>query len=502
MPTLIKNARILTLDDEGTEYERADILVRAGKIAEIRPDIQPPGDDPALRVIDASGLLAMPGLVNGHMHSPPNFMKGVLENTPLEIFILYDVPPLGYTSQRMSYLRTMLGILEMVKLGITAVNDDAYPLSTVEVIDGIMQAYADGGMRANLAIDQQNVVEYEKYPYLYDILPESRRREMENASLPSTRELLELYDHLIRRWHGTSGGRLRAAVSCSAPFRVTPDYFAGLSNLSRTLDIPFFIHILETKLQRVLGIEKYHKSLVQHVHDLGYLDRRVEVIHGVWIDDQDIELLARSGCTVAHNPISNLKLGSGVMPFRRLRQAGVNVCLGSDEATADDTANMWAVAKVAGLVHKIADPEYRNWPLASEILWALVRGGAQSMGLESQTGVLAAGYEADLILLDLNTIAFTPLNNLTRQLVYCENGSSVVLTMVAGQIVVERGRVLTVDEEAIKAEIRSILPAYQQEIAQSITRGDQLEPYYREMYLRAAAQSVGMNRRIGPEDKS
>ena len=88
------------------------------------------------------------------------------------------------------------------------------------------------------------------------------------------------------------------------------------------------------------------------------------VIHAIWVDDEDIELLAASGCTVAHNPISNQKIGSGIMPFRRMRSAGIPICLGTDEATVDDSANMWGVAKAAGLIHKIADPEYRNWPTA------------------------------------------------------------------------------------------------------------------------------------------
>jgi len=207
---------------------------------------------------------------------------------------------------------------------------------------------------------------------------------------------------------------------------------------------------------------------------------------------------ANAGCSVAHNPICNLKLGSGVMPFRRLRDHGINVCLGSDEATVDDTANMWGVAKIAGLLHAIADPDHDRWPKAPEILHALVRGGARAMRLEGRVGVLAPGYEADLILLDLNTLAFTPLNDLRRQLVFCENGSSVVLTMVAGRVVAERGRVLTVDEEAIKAEARALMPAYRAELARAEAAARELAPYYREMYRRAAAADVGLTRWAGP----
>jgi len=498
MTTLIKNARVLTMDDQLTEFDRADILIEGTQIAAIGPDLPVPPNRPDLRVIDATNKLAMPGLINGHIHSPGNFRKGALDNLPLEIFMLYEVPPLSDTppDPRLNYVRTMLGNIEMLKLGITAVHDDPFyvPVPTPEAIDGLMQSYADCGLRAVATIDQPNVLEYEKYPFLYDLLPEDVRRQMASAPLMTTNDLLACYQHLIDRWHNSSGGRIRAGVSVSAPQRVTVDYFEALSALSKSLDIPFDIHILETKLQRVLGEEKYGKSLVRYVHDLGLLDERMMVIHAIWVDDQDVELIAEAGCSVAHNPLCNLRLGSGVMTWRRHRNHDINLCLGSDEGCVDDTANMWGVGKVAGLIHSITDPDYRHWPKAPEIVWALTRGGARAMRLEGQVGVLAAGYQADLILLDLNTLAFTPLNDLYRQLVYCENGSSVVLTMVAGRIVMENGRVLTVDEEAIKAEARELMKAYRLEADKAAAEAAALEPYYREMYLRCAARDVGMNR--------
>jgi len=124
----------------------------------------------------------------------------------------------------------------------------------------------------------------------------------------------------------------------------------------------------------------------------------------------------------------------------------------------------------------------------------LTRGGVKAMRLEGQVGVVAPGYEADLIMLDLNTLAFTPMNDIYRQLVYCETGSSVVMTMVAGSVVVENGKVLTVDEEALKDEIRDLMPEYQKEMQKTAEAAAKLEPYYREMYMRAAVRDVGMNR--------
>lgn len=500
MSILIKGAHILTMDDDDTEYGCADILIEGTRIAAIGPDLPAPPAAADLRVIEAGGMLAMPGLINAHVHSPANFQKGTLDGMPLELFMLYEVPPFSGEppSPRLNYVRTMLGNMEMLKLGVTSVHDDAFyvPAPTPEAIDGLMQAYADSGIRAAAALDQPMVVEYEKYPFLRELLPDAIRREMAAAPRQSKAELLALYDHLISRWHNTSDGRVRAAVSISAPQRVTPDYFGALSQRSRELDLPFNIHILETKLQRVLGSEKYGKSLVRYVHDLGFLTEQVMVIHAIWVDDEDIALMAQSGCTVAHNPGCNLRLGSGVMPFRKLRAAGIPIGLGSDEAIADDTANMWAVGKLAALLHTLSDREYGSWPQAREILWALTRGGARAMRNETRVGMLAPGYEADLILVDLNTLAFTPLNDLRRQLVFCENGSSVRLTMVAGQVVVENGRLLTVDEEAIKAEARALMDAYRVELAHAAEAAARLEPYYREMYRRAAAVDVGMHRRL------
>jgi len=497
---LVRNARVLTLDDADREWPRADIVIESAEIKAIGRDAGAGWPRPFDRVIEAEGLLAMPGLINAHFHSPGNLMKGMLPGLPLELFMLYEVPPLASEGDgdRLAYVRTMLGALEMLRRGITAVHDDAYhvPVATRESIDAIMRAYEDAGIRATVAIDQPNVVEYEKYPFLAELLPESERRAMDRAPRQSADELLALYRHLIDRWHGKAAGRLAAAVSCSAPQRVTADYFAGLSALSKRYDLPFNVHILETKLQRVLGATKYGKSLVRYVHDIGLLDERMMVIHAIWIDAEDVALLAASGCTVAHNPVCNLRLGSGVMPYYELRAAGVPVCLGSDEMNTDDTANMWYVAKTAALLQTLGSAEYREWPAAPEMLAALTRGGARAMRRADRIGQLVPGFAADLILLDLDTPAFTPLNDLRRQLVFCEDGSSVRFTVVAGRVVYEDGRVTTVDEKALRAEARALMAGHRETLARASREADRLAPYYREMYLKAAGRDVGLQRRL------
>ena len=495
------------MDEAASEYERATITIEHGRITGVEPhtgrDAQTRAAD---RDIDASGHLIMPGLINAHFHSSVNHLKGSLDSLPLEIFMLYESPADGASiDPRAAYVRTMLGALEMLKSGVTAVLDDAFfvPTPTPEVIDAVMQAYQDSGMRVALALDQPNVPELDKLPFLADLLPADLRARAAAPAAMDADGLLGCYQHLLRRWHGQAGGRLRAAVSCSAPQRVTREYFSALDRISREHQLPFYIHVLETKLQRVLGEEKFdRRSLIRYVRDEGLLSDRLNIIHGIWLDESDMDLIAAAGSVVAHNPISNLRLGSGVMPFEQLRSRGIPICLGTDEAIADDAVNMWSVAKLAGLIHNITGIDYERWPKAAEVLSCLIGGGARAMRHPQPIGQIAAGFQADLILLDLDTPAFTPLNDVRRQLVYCENGSSVRMTMVAGEIVYENGRVRGIDERAIRAEAREQAVRLHRDNRAARELAQQWLPYYRQMYLKAARRDVGMRRWAGDPEAS
>jgi 5-methylthioadenosine/S-adenosylhomocysteine deaminase len=495
--SIFRNARVLALDTENQEFASTDLRVEGSQIVAIGSQLPATEDD---RIIDASGKLLMPGLINGHFHSPGNFNKGSLNDMPLELFMLYEVPPFECppTPPRLQYLRTLLGAAEMLKGGVTAVHDDPFyvPELTDDLTDSCMKAYADSGIRATVAINMPNVIEYEKYPYLYDLLPEPLRQKMRDSTPPTTKQLTDAYRRFIKRWHGAEDGRLRAAVSCSAPQRVQRDYLHQLDELSAEFDLPYNMHILETRLQRVLGEQRFGQSLVRYVHDEGVLSDRALVIHAIWVDESDMDLLAASGCSVAHNPLCNLKLGSGIMPFRALKDRGINICLGSDEMCSDDSVNMWNVAKTGGLVHKIAEPDYRRWPKAQEMLECATRNAAKAMRLENITGQIGVGMQADLILLDLDTLTFTPLNDLRRQLVFCESGSSVRLVMVTGKIVVENGNLLTVDEPALRAEIREQWTEYQRQFQVVDHWARTLEPIYRRMYERTLREDVSMSRKL------
>lgn len=476
-----------------------DVLVNGQRIAEIG-SIQPPD---GIDVVAGRGAhLLLPGLINAHFHSPANHLKGSLRSMPLEMFMLYESPADDglRPSPREAYLRTMLAALEMLRTGTTSVQDDAFlmPSPEPEIIDAIMQAYRDCGIRASLALDQPELAETDKLPFLNGPVSSELRAP---AAMPRA-ELLERYDHLFANWHGTAGGRLSAAVSISAPQRVSIEYFEALDDRSRIHHVPLFAHMLETKVQRVLATEHPRfagRSLVRYTADLGLLNERTNVIHAVWVDDADLDLIAASGAVVAHNPVSNLRLGSGIMPFRAMRRRGIPIALGVDEAICNDAADMWNVVKATGLVHNINGQDSDQWPSAGEVLDALWHGGAAAMLRAGDLGDIRVGGLADLVLLDLHTASFTPLNDIVGQLVYCESGTSVVLTMVDGAIVARDGKVTSVDATAILQEAREVFAAKSEAQRHSHTNADRLLPVYREVVRRAAAIDVGLTRWI--EDK-
>jgi len=479
-----------------------DVLVDGPLIAAIGPQ---GAAGPETRVVDGRDHLLVPGLINAHFHSPANHLKGAFPSLPLELFMLYESPAgdAFRPTPREAYLRTMLGALEMLRTGTTAVQDDAFlmPYPEPEIVDAVMQAYSDCGIRAAVALDQPELPESEKLPYLAELADADLRAELAQPPGMDADGLLAVYDHLISRWHGAEGGRLTAAVSISAPQRVSVEYFGAIDELSRRHGLPIFAHMLETKTQRLLagGQPRFGgRSLVRYTADLGLLSERMNVIHAVWVDDADLDLIAEAGAVIAHNPISNLRLGSGVMPFRRIADRGIPICLGVDEAICDDSVNMWPVVKTAGLIHNISGLESDLWPTAGEVLGCLWDGGARAMGRQGHLGAVEEGRIADLTLLDLNTLPFTPLNDMRRQLVYCHTGESVTLTMVDGRIVFEGGRVTTVDEQSLLGEAREHFS--RQRSLRSGAYGDveRSLPAYRAMVEGARTADVGMNRWTGP----
>jgi 5-methylthioadenosine/S-adenosylhomocysteine deaminase len=494
---LIRNAHVLTLDSEDTEYESADILINGSIIEAIGPDLELPHAAADSEIIDARGMLAMPGLINAHFHSTSAFMKGALEGLHLEPYMLYEAPIEDrWETKRIYYLRSMITAIDMLKIGITSVRDDAHFFShpTPDLIDGIFEAFQDAGMRASVGLGISNVPELEKLPFLRELVTDSAAALLPDAAPKGTNELLGLYQSVTERWHGAGAGRLNVHGSCSAPQRVTPEYLRALSDFCSTNDMSLDMHMLETKTQRMHGDLVHGKSFVRYVNDLGALTDNTVLIHCVWVDDQDMDLIAAANSVVAHNPVSNLRLGSGVMPFNAITNRGIDICLGTDEPSVEELSNLWINAKTGALLQKISDPDYDNWPTAAQFITAMCNGGARAMRQSGNVGSLEPGKQADIILLDLNSASFTPRNDLSRYLVYAETGSSVRLTMVAGNVVFRDGDFLLINEDDIKAEINAFWPDYRHSCDRANEKNIDLINIYKAVCKRSAEVDVGFSR--------
>jgi 5-methylthioadenosine/S-adenosylhomocysteine deaminase len=495
MGTLLKNATVLTLDDEhGTEPWQADVLVEGDRIAAIGPGLQAPETE----VIDASRRLAIPGLVNSHFHSNQNFLRGRYPGRPLESLMLYAYPfdPAIAPSPELVYLRTLVVAIEALRSGVTCLLDDCIelPKQDLEQLGAMFRAYEDAGIRANCSGHVINKQFLDTLPYARDFLPDELFDVFRAAPPPTTEWYLEFAAEAVRRFHGRAG-RLRYVIAPSGPQRCTDDLLAAAAEFADRHDTAYHMHVLETKVQMVNGNELYGKSLVAHLHDVGALSRRLTMAHAIWITDDDIELMSAAGCSVAHNPVCNLRIGAGIAPLRKLLSAGINVALGTDEIDCNDSGRIFDVMKTTGLVHTISEVDYDRWPNASEILRAATLGGARSVCLEDEVGSLEVGKKADIVLLNLDAWPFVPLNDPPVNLVYAENGSSVTDVLVNGELVLRGGKLTRVDEAQVMADVRARLPEIlaPRERWEAIARAH--EPHMKALYSHCMAQDTGLNRR-------
>jgi 5-methylthioadenosine/S-adenosylhomocysteine deaminase len=497
MRTLIEGALLLDPDEPGGTSGPVDILIEGGLIRRIgrAGDV---GFD--ARLIDAHGALAMPGLVDAHVHSSGLFDRGSSDNLPLELFMLWEVPPIEATPPPLMLYRArvLIGALEMLKAGTTSVFDDPIyaPEATEEAIDTVMGAWVDAGIRATVGIYQPDRPPIEWLPYLRELLPADVRRRFERS--PDGDHLLDVHARFVDRWHGAAAGRIRCAASCSAPQRVTDSYLLRLHAAAAEHGLPLVMHVYESRAQRVAADMLYGRSLVRRMRDLGVLDQRSVVVHAVWVDEEDVGDLATAGATVVHSPSGNLRCGSGVMPFRMLADAGVPIALCTDEATVEDTSSLWSAGRLAAELHTLAGSDYRTWPTAREILATMTEGGARALGLEGSVGILREGAYADLLLIDLSTTTFVPRTDVVRHLVHGEQGASIRLVMVGGEVVVRNGCVLTLDEKRVVSDAQDLIEEHRDRMGEVDQWARRLRPTYEEVYRRCAECDVGLVRRLAP----
>lgn len=477
---ILKNALVLTLNESDELLEHTDIKIVEDVITEIGKNIVPLGNE---EIVDCSELLLTPGFVNAHLHSDENMFKGKYDNMPLELWMLYAYPPspeYGEFSERLVYLRTLVGAIEQIHSGVTSCQDDVsgHPLTTLETHNIIFQAYEDIGMRANVSTSELHKNYVDTIPYLRETMPKQLQERFGNPRPVS--EAVAGAEEIIQAWNGK--GKLKVTLSPIAPQRCDDEYNVAIFQLAEKYDLPYHTHICETRMQRETGFEYYGKTIVQHCKDLGILAPRTTIAHGNWLDDKDVEVVAETGANVVHNIVSNLKLGSGIMPYSKMKKAGVHIALGTDGTSSNDSQNIMEVMKTAALIHKVTQPDYEQWPTSGEILDMATKGGARSLMREKEIGSIEVGKQADILMFNLNSSAFTPLNDVKNHLVYCENGSSLVNVLIGGDFVMKNGKMTTVDEDEIFRELRSLQADFMNTYEKVLPFSNEIYPYVDKSY--------------------
>jgi 5-methylthioadenosine/S-adenosylhomocysteine deaminase len=311
----------------------------------------------------------------------------------------------------------------------------------------------------------------------------------------SARGELDFVSGQIARLGKAPTARQTWALAPSAPQRCSPELLEGLAALSRQHGLPVFTHVYETRVQAAAA-RHTDVSLLDVLARAGLMNERLGLVHGVWLSQRDIAQLAEAGACVVHNPISNLKLKSGVAPILDLYRAGVDVALGCDNCSCAESQNIFTAMRMLCLLPAVTDPE--PGPInAGYAVKAATVSGARAVGLGGKVGALKPGMAADLMILDLNEPAFVPFNSAARQIVFAECGRAVETVFVDGRPVVRGGKLVTVDEAKLAAQAAELAPAFRRDVAALAARSADLAAPLLEANRAAWKVPLGFGRYIG-----
>jgi 5-methylthioadenosine/S-adenosylhomocysteine deaminase len=415
------------MDHDDRILEQGALLIRGHTIADIGPAGDLAARYPGAERVDEPHGLIMPGLVNVHTHAAMSCFRGLADDLPLMQWLQeYIFPREARLTGEMVYVATLLSICEMIRSGTTSFVD-------MYLFAGdVARAAAQSGMRAWLG------------EALYDF-PSPCYGELDNG-FACMEELFDRY-----RQHEL----VNISMTPHAVYTCSPPLLERVRDMAAAHNALVQIHLSETEDEISTCLEQYGARPVEHLDRLGLLNERLVAAHCVHLDEDEIELLARRGVKVAHCPESNMKLASGTAPVVRMLAAGLCLGIGTDGSASNNDVDMFGEMATAAKLHKVArmDPTAMD---ARAVVRSGTVGGAGCLGMEKEIGSLAVGAKADLIVLDFDQPHLTPVYNPVSHLVYAVRGSDVLHSMVDGRWLMRERKILTLDEEAILAEVRDL----------------------------------------------
>jgi cytosine/adenosine deaminase-related metal-dependent hydrolase len=492
---LIRGGRVYDHEGDVHQPAEADILIAGEMIERLGQNL--PADD-GTEVIDGAGKLVLPGFVNAHYHSHDVMAKGLFEEMPFDIWTLHSNPSnYGPRSLEEVRLRTLVGAAESLRNGITTIQDFLTVVPQDEaMVDTVLSAYEEAGIRVVFAIAARDRASLDIAPFMPADLPEAARRRVVGADR-NAKDELDFIAAQIKRLGLRPTPRQTWALAASAPQRCSQELLEGIAALSRTHNLPVFTHVYETRIQAASARRRPSvASLLDVLAPAGLLTEKLGIVHGVWLTAREIAQIAEAGSCVIHNPVSNLKLKSGVAPILDLHRAGIEIALGCDNYSCAETQNIFIAMRLLCLLPAVTNPE--PGPVdAAYALRAATLAGARAVGLSNSIGAIRPGMMADLIILDLNEPSFVPFNSAARQIVFSESGRAVETVLVSGRPIVRGGKLVTIDEAALAAAVETIAPTFRRDAQALAARNADLAAPLLSASRKAWKVPLGFERYIG-----
>ncbi len=417
MRTIFQNVHVVTVNGENEVLQNGAVEVLDDRITYVGSE--PPKDTAGARVIDGKGKKALlPGFVNGHTHLPMVLFRGGADDMELHSWLNDRIFPLEAkeTPESITY-GALLALAELARAGVTTVND-MYTQNRA-----LLPALEKLPLRATLSMG------------LFG--------QADNAQ-----QQLEDNVRFYHEVNGALGGLVRVGLGPHAEYTATAPFLRQCADTARKLGCPLHIHVSETKKEHVECKARHGLTPVGLLDREGFFDGNQALLaHCVWLEEADMDLIARKGAAVLHNPCSNMKLGSGFAPVPGMLSRGIKIALSTDGAASNNSLDLWEEMRLCALMHK-GNTLDATAVRAPEALYMATRGAALALGYED-VGSICPGFQADLCLVDIDRPYYHPMTDLVHHIVYGGNSRDVVMTMVAGRVVYEEGRPMNVDLEEV-----------------------------------------------------
>ena len=442
MDILFSDIIVLTMNDEGQGKPASSVLshgyvgIKGQKVVYV--DEKPPTES-AARVINGFRRLLMPGLINSHTHLPMSILRGYADDCRLQEWLFDHVfPAEAKLDKRCVAAGTRLALAECIRFGVISCTEMYFHLPQVA------EAVIEAGTKANVT-NGLLCLDMSKFDFEND------------RGTKELRELLARYKDMTAE-SGQGNKRLIVDAGIHGEYTSGPEAWRKTVAFAAENNLRLHIHLSESKPEHDGCIERYGKTPIEILHENGVFTRKTTAAHCCWITENDMDILAANNATAAHCPISNLKLSSGVAPVTRMLSRKLNVALGTDGVCSNNNHDLFEEIKTAALLQKHLTGDPSALPAYEAIKLATVNG-ALGQGRENETAKIQPGFDADLIMLNLDAPHLFPMHDPLATVAYAARGSDVCMTMVQGRVLYENGEYKTIDMEKVRHEMESyVLP--------------------------------------------